>query len=248
MGFTFSHPALIVPFRYLPKRFYSLSGLVIGSIIPDFEYFIRFGTTSIYSHTIPGIFWFDLPMAFLMLYLFHQLVRNPLLHNLPAFLKLRLWPLEAFNWPEELKRKWILVTVSIFIGITTHLFWDSWTSGTGYFVEKYAFFMEPVPLGHSTVFVYQITKNISSVLGALLLIYQIFLLPKRTPPHTSRNKFYWPVYFAFLFIIITVQYFLGFHTHTFSGLIKKGMASGLLALLLVSLPIWKWNKAYAYQP
>ena len=33
MGFTFSHPALIFPFNYLPKKYYSLNGLVVGSIL-----------------------------------------------------------------------------------------------------------------------------------------------------------------------------------------------------------------------
>ncbi|MEB0248571.1 DUF4184 family protein, partial [Mucilaginibacter sp. 5B2] len=61
MPFTISHPAVILPLNYLPKRFISLTALVVGSLTPDFEYFIRMKVQSDYSHTLPGLFWFDLP-------------------------------------------------------------------------------------------------------------------------------------------------------------------------------------------
>ena len=41
MPFTFSHPAVILPATYLDKKYYCLSALIIGSMTPDFEYFIR---------------------------------------------------------------------------------------------------------------------------------------------------------------------------------------------------------------
>ena len=235
MGFTFSHPALIVPFRYLPNKYYSVSGLVIGSMIPDFEYFIRFGSISNYSHTFGGIFWFDLPLAFLVLYLFHELVRNPLINNSPDFIRFRLWRFGQFNWPNYLKHHLFITTISVLIGIATHLFWDSWTSGSGYFVEKYDVFLEPIHIGNSTVLVYQISKNLSSLLGAVVVYYQLLLLPKSAPPFTKKNNYYWLIFFAFLTVIVLVQYVLGFHVRTYTGLVKKMLSSGLSALILVSL-------------
>ncbi|HMG06875.1 MAG TPA: DUF4184 family protein, partial [Mucilaginibacter sp.] len=38
---TFAHPAIVLSFKYFPKRWFSKTGLVIGSMAPDFEYFIR---------------------------------------------------------------------------------------------------------------------------------------------------------------------------------------------------------------
>jgi hypothetical protein len=242
MGFTFSHPALIVPFRYLPQKYYSVSALVVGSMIPDFEYFIRFGSISNYSHTFWGIFWFDLPMAFLVLFLFHQLIRNTLIDNSPDFLRYRLWPYKQFNWPKHFKEFWLVVTCSVLAGIATHLFWDSWTSGSGYFVEKYDVFLEPVHLGNITVLVYQITKNLSSLLGAVVVIYQVLLLPKSKPLQTSRNKSYWPVFFLILLGIVSIQFLVGFHARTYTGLVKKSLASALSALMLVSVIFWKKEK------
>lgn len=59
MPFTFSHPAIVLPLTSLPKRCISVTGFVIGSLTPDFEYFIRMKVKSEYSHTISGLFWFD---------------------------------------------------------------------------------------------------------------------------------------------------------------------------------------------
>jgi hypothetical protein len=56
MPFTFAHPAVVLPGGYLPKQWLSLTGLVVGSRTPDFEYFFRWRVLSLYSHTLAGIF------------------------------------------------------------------------------------------------------------------------------------------------------------------------------------------------
>lgn len=68
--FTCSHPALIIPLRWYG---FVLSALIIGSMAPDFEYFIRFSTTRTISHTIPGVFTFCLPAGFIVFLLYHKL-------------------------------------------------------------------------------------------------------------------------------------------------------------------------------
>ncbi|MEM7184808.1 MAG: DUF4184 family protein [Spirochaetota bacterium] len=42
MPFTFSHPAIVLPFVKFPKQWVCLSALIVGSIVPDFEYFMFF--------------------------------------------------------------------------------------------------------------------------------------------------------------------------------------------------------------
>jgi len=45
MPFTFSHPAIVLPLATLRRQWISATGLIIGSITPDFEYFIRMKNT-----------------------------------------------------------------------------------------------------------------------------------------------------------------------------------------------------------
>jgi hypothetical protein len=89
MPFTFSHPAIVIPLAAKKIRL-SATGLIVGSMAPDFEYFIRMKNVSRYSHTAMGLFWFDLPLALLLCFIYHLIVRNSLFDNLPAFLKERL--------------------------------------------------------------------------------------------------------------------------------------------------------------
>src|SRR6188768_3414024 len=98
MPFTFSHPAIILPLTCLPRKWFSLTGLVIGSLTPDFEYFLRMKIQGHYSHTISGIFCFDLPLGILLAFIFHNVVRNSLFDNLPTILKSRLLAFKHFDW------------------------------------------------------------------------------------------------------------------------------------------------------
>lgn len=84
MPFTFSHPAIILPLKKLPKKYISMTGLIVGSITPDFEYFLRM--KSKYSHTISGILWYDLPMGIFLAFIFHNLIKEALINNMPLFL------------------------------------------------------------------------------------------------------------------------------------------------------------------
>src|SRR3989338_5092867 len=75
MPFTFAHPAIILPF-YKSKtfsRFFTL--LVIGSMSPDFEYFLRLQTYSKYSHTLLGILYFCIPTSLLVFFAYEKLVK-----------------------------------------------------------------------------------------------------------------------------------------------------------------------------
>jgi hypothetical protein len=97
MPFAFSHPAVILPLRLLPNRYYSLTGLVAGGMAPDFEYFIRMNLGSIYSHTLAGIFYFDIPVGIAICFIFHDVVRDGLIDHLLVTLQQRFYSLKGFN-------------------------------------------------------------------------------------------------------------------------------------------------------
>ena len=136
MPFTFSHPAIVLPLAYLPSRWVSLTGLVIESLTPDFEYFLRMKIQSNYSHTLGGLFWFDLPLGILLAFIFHNIVRSPLIDNLPDFLKERFLIFDRFHWNQYFKKNYLVVVISILIGAASHVLWDGFTHHGGYFVEK----------------------------------------------------------------------------------------------------------------
>jgi len=177
MPFTLSHPAIILPLTYLPKRWYSLTGLVIGSVTPDFDYFIRMQIKSIYSHTLEGLFWFDLPLGVLLTFLFHNIVRDSLFQNLPNALKGRFISFTSFKWNEYFRKNWLVVIVSVFIGASSHLFWDGFTHLHGYFVELIPALSESVNLFGKAIPLPKVLQHSSTLIGGIAIGFAIYKLP-----------------------------------------------------------------------
>tara|TARA_R110002020_G_scaffold97708_5_gene233175 strand:+ start:4304 stop:5035 length:732 start_codon:yes stop_codon:yes gene_type:complete len=165
MPFTFAHPAIILPLAHLPRKWFSLTGLVIGSLTPDFEYFLRMAIKSDHSHTVGGLLWFDLPLGLAISFIFHNLVRDRLFDNLPRFLKSRFGAFTEFDWNGYFKKNWMVVIISILLGAISHIFWDGFTHDHGYFVGLIPTLSNTVGLfgGHTPIF--KILQHASTLVG-----------------------------------------------------------------------------------
>lgn len=128
MPFTFAHPAIVVPLKKMKPGWFSLSGLVAGSIAPDFEYFFKFRATSTISESLLGIFTFNLPVTIGLSLLFHLIVRNPLIRHLPYPYDRRFSGFLQFNFLHYLRRHpWRFLSAAL-VGISSHLLLDILTS------------------------------------------------------------------------------------------------------------------------
>jgi hypothetical protein len=174
MPFTFSHPALILPFRYLPRSWVSFTGLIIGSIVPDFEYIVNGART--FSHTLKGAVWFDLPLGLLCAFIFHKIIRDKVILNLPDFLYRRFAWCQNFNWQFHFKKNFLIVIFSILLGIATHLLWDSFIHGTGYFIRQFPALTKIVNIAGEVIPVYESLWFVSSILGVIIIAVGIYLL------------------------------------------------------------------------
>jgi hypothetical protein len=235
MGFTFSHPALILPLRYLPRKIYSLNGLIVGSMIPDFEYFVRSDNASTFSHTFTGMLLFDLPAAILVLILYHQIIRPCLIKNLPHFLKSRLANFYTFDWMSYFKNNWVVVIWSILFGALTHLFWDGFTSANGYFVLDNPIMETRIMLFGTEFYTYKIIKHLSSLIGVVVLLFFFFKLPVLKGHSLKCDKKYW-ILFIFLAVAVSLFQLFPYEPHIpLDKLIKKIVSSCLFSLLSLSL-------------
>jgi hypothetical protein len=139
MPFPLAHPAAVLPLRRFCPRLLSFPALVIGSFCPDGGYcFGKFGEL---SHTVLGSFVFCLPLGLVMLAVFYGLrfrVVNLLAPRYQrAFLPLCQRPVAPLP----------VLLISVFLGIWTHLLWDSFTHTTGWLVQWF-----PVLQSSVTVF------------------------------------------------------------------------------------------------
>ncbi len=237
MPFTFCHPAIVLPLNYLPRKWISLTGLVVGSITPDFEYFLRMRVLSNFSHTLHGLFWFDLPFGLLLAFAFHALVKNPLIDNLPGFLKSRFVVFKGFNWSFYFKENWFVVLLSILIGAGSHLFWDAFTHDNGYFVQKIELIRKNIVLFGIHFPIYKIFQHLSSLFGALIIIFAVMQLPIKPVVKIKSPIKYWLICVAITLLIVLVRVLIGVDLIFIGHLLITGMAAMLISLIVTSLLI-----------
>jgi hypothetical protein len=167
MPFTPSHPAAVLP---LARRGLVLSALVVGSMAPDFPYFVQMSAQSQFGHTFAGLFVFCVPVGLAVLWLFHGFLKYPLLSLLPTNHQQRLTPVaDRFRFGPA--SQFTLILLSLALGAATHIVWDSFTHVNGWMVRHVPALDTPLfPTAHSAVKVYKILQHLSSLFGALLLV------------------------------------------------------------------------------
>ncbi|WP_426586784.1 DUF4184 family protein [Mucilaginibacter sp. R-33] len=230
MPFTFAHPAIVLPLDKLKTRWFSLTGLIAGAIVPDFEYFLRMHIYSIYSHTIAGLFWFDIPLALLSAFLFHNIVRNNLFDNLPSALSNRLCRYKTFNWSNHFKRYWHVVLISVLIGAFSHLFLDAFTHPKGYFVKLLpGIFNKNVV---ATIPLYKILQHLFTLASTIYIVYYIQRMPAGCYANQPASK-YWIWVAIFTIIVIALRFWIVPDYHVFANVVVSAISAFLLAMVIV---------------
>lgn len=245
MPFTFSHPAAILPLRRFPKYF-SMTALVAGSIVPDFEYFFRMDIISRYSHNVWGMFWFDMPLAFAFCWIFHYIIKKPLLLNLPVFISGRFTDVWQLDWKQRFLTSPIVVLFSLLIGIISHILWDSFTHRYGFFVDIFPQLERDFKIFNFPITYYSFFQHISTVIGGIILIVYIFRLRKddNSFSHNFSLRMFAFWFFIILCMLIPPIYFYFFATkiYHYKYFIIFGMAGFIAGWLLASLLFSLFNR------
>ncbi|MEI8373772.1 MAG: DUF4184 family protein [Planctomycetota bacterium] len=136
MPLTPAHAAAVIPFcRW--NRYFWLSPLVIGSMAPDFAYFV-FPPLSLrqFGHTPLGLVIFCIPAGLAVLYAFHRFFKRPLALLLPRPIRAKLWP-HCGHYPLLPLRRLVWIGTLIFLGAVTHVVWDGFTHEDSWAVHDY---------------------------------------------------------------------------------------------------------------
>jgi hypothetical protein len=209
-----------------------LTGLVIGSLTPDFEYFLRMRIKSNYSHTIDGLFWFDIPLGLLLAFIFHNIVRDSLFDNLPTILKSRFSEFRQFDWNGYFKRSWFVVTISILIGAASHILWDSFTHDHGYFVQTIPALQNSINFLGGQIPILKILQHSSTLLGGLVIVFAIYKLPTDKTEKENINLKYWTIFAGLTLTLIAIRFLSGLELKQFGNVIVTVISAGLISLIL----------------
>ena len=250
MPFTFSHPAIVLPITYLPKKWYSLSGLIMGSMTPDFEYFIRMKDYSKYSHTWTGLFWFDVPLGLILLFIFHNIIRDVLIEYLPFSLNIRFSAFSNFNWNKYFSRNIIVVLISLVVGIASHLFWDSFTHANGYFYQ-----LIPVVKDSVNIFSYHISgaymlQILSSVAGGIVMLVYVFKLPEGYNTKQDKILNFWLLVSLIMVSVVNIRLYLDtlLNHHKHEEIIVTTISGALIGITTVSFFLKESQKRRVFKP
>jgi hypothetical protein len=181
MPFTLAHPAAVVPITRFSNERLALSALVIGSMAPDFQYLLPGRPGRYFGHTVPGLFFFCLPLGLAALALFHGVVKGPVLLLLPDTLRGRLSGGAAHADRLTVPRL-LWISGLIVLGALTHLAWDAVTHEHAAGVRAIALLRAPVlRFPGVDVRVYALLQFGSTLAGLGLLSYWVWAWVRRQP-------------------------------------------------------------------
>jgi uncharacterized protein DUF4184 len=183
--FTLAHAAAALPFRrwrLVP------SALVIGTFAPDFEYLIRFSARGRFGHTLVGSFILTLPLALLVLWVFHAFVKRPTVALLPEALQRRVQDhLDEFRFGGA--ARFALIVASILLGIATHLLWDSFTHSNTWPYRHWSVLRQPFTLPIvGPLPLYKILQHASTIAGIAILSAWLVHWYRTTQPSAQLRK------------------------------------------------------------
>jgi hypothetical protein len=183
--FTLSHAAAALPFR---RWRLVTSALVIGTFAPDFEYLLRLSARGRFGHTLAGTFVLTLPLALVVLGIFHAFVKRPAAMLLPEALQRRLENhLGEFRFGGP--TRFLQIVTSILVGIATHLMWDSFTHVSAWPCRHWSVLRRPFPLPIvGQLPLYKILQHGSTILGIGILLAWLVHWYRTTPPSAAAMR------------------------------------------------------------
>ncbi|HYC87485.1 MAG TPA: DUF4184 family protein [Chryseosolibacter sp.] len=234
MPFTPAHAAIVLPFLRVNPRRLSATGLVVGSLAPDFEYFLKMTVNSTHSHTVAGLFYFDLPVTLLLSILFHRIAKINLIHALPTFVAARFFDTLSLNFLEVLKKYPLAFCLSAILGSFSHVLWDSFTHGDGFFVTllgyKYGYY---IPFDGVRYPLWYAFQHISTVAGLALIVAYIFF--KRRLPgfsNASINRLaYWATVVTIMVVVAGLRFLLKPYDFEIGNVVVSGIAGFLVGIV-----------------
>lgn len=233
MPFTFSHPAIVLPFLKIRQAWVSMSGLVIGSMTPDFEYFIKMKLSGRVGHSLEGVFLFDLPVACVIALVFHQLVKRPLINNSPDWIRQRLIPLRDFDFLAYLRRHFVGLVCCVLIGSATHILWDSFTHPHEYFRGRISFLSTIVSIdGFFSIPLYNLLQHTSTLIGAGFIFWVFHRLPVQHQENSQSLRF-WIISLAVAGV--SFMWRASFTFEHFGDIVVSMIGVGIIGLIVSSI-------------
>lgn len=207
MPFTLAHPAVVI---FSKNKNFNLLGLILGSMAPDFIYFLLFNPSSNLGHTLLGFIILNLPICFLLNYLILKFIKNPFIINLPSKICNYYTYLINYDFNFKSPKDIFVFTYSCIVGMLTHIIWDAFTHKTGYFVVNINLLKESIHiLGYQVPF-FKLLQHGSTLLGFFVILYYFYTIRRYSNKYIRSNKFQYHLTAISIQILIIILSYLIF--------------------------------------
>lgn len=203
-------------------------------MVPDFEYFIRMKPYSIYSHTLAGLFWFDVPLGLFLLFIYNKLIRGNFIDNLPAALNRSFSAYKSVKTTDDKWVRLLMVLICLFTGASSHLLWDAFTHVNGYFVTGSLLADTLNIIGHK-IPIFKILQHSSTLAGFLVMGYAVKQLPAGNITHTKTIAPFWASVLIITIAIVTIRIVTGISIYEYGTIITSGITGFITGLLFTSI-------------
>lgn len=239
MPFTFAHPAIVFPFAKNKKL--PLNALIIGSMVPDFEFYLQLREVEHYGHHTWGFFLIDLPLGLLMLFLYNNYVRTFLRTISPSFILLKCNTL-AYNYRSYKKNTISINNVfALTVGILSHLILDQFTHHYSFLMEYLPILKETVTFFDSLYPLYGVNQVFLSILG-LVIITIAFIRIKVTDSATKELNFNNLLSFIFLALSILLARLCIFNEYNSFWSIVVAIIGSFFYSLIINSILYHYSK------
>src|SRR5271170_7447132 len=240
MPFTVSHVAAVLPFYRRLSRLGVLSAAVIGSMVPDFDFFLPVHLTREQTHGFMALFTFCLPVGLVTWLLFQVLVKPSVSEVLPTNWYARLSREHGAVRLESLKG-WAMAALAVLGGALTHIIWDGFTHEDGRGVRMLPFLDDTGPEFGVRQWPWWLwLQHGSSVVGLLIVIGALWYWARTTPPVDADlrrrlpagERRVWALVYLLIPVAITAAEFLQLLRHHLR--MWSASSVGLMAIVMMN--------------
>lgn len=244
MPLTFAHPAAVLPFSRKSKYIH-FSAMVIGSMAPDFEYFLRGQPKGEIGHTFMGFITFNLPLVAFIYFIYHFFIHQTFVHYLPNILQ----DTSTNRVDSNKLLKLVVFIYSALFGMLTHVVWDSFTHINGYmvltfptvFTKIYRIYGFDLPL-------YKFLQHGSTLLGFILIFgYMYFRALSQRHRNATVGVTHKIIYWSSLFVMtcsLVISWYVIDHVPflNYGILVVRIIDSFFISLFIISIYLKYWLK------
>lgn len=245
MPLTFAHPAAVLPFSR-DSKYVNFLAMVLGSMSPDFEYFLRGMPYGEIGHTFIGFIAFNLPIVVIIYFIYQTCIHRTLFSHLPSIIQ------GTYSQKTSSTRmlKVFVFLYSTLFGMLTHVVWDSFTHLGGFMVKNISILTYTVHIFNFNIPIFKFLQHGSTIVGITAIIsYMYFRAAKNKYDNVGNTKrkqkwMYWSQIVLLTTLLFCLWYLIDKVTiESYGIIVVRIIDSALISLLIVSLYFNRFNRA-----